>query len=199
MSMGPELARTTYTKYGETFRMIVKGGLHMIDGNSAPYFSLTSSVDRKARNGRWVEDSGGANHEEIVKHFPRFADLAALHLSDIDGVPMHAVSNGFYWLAGYFGEPWVREHGQRFHGGNSQSGDRTSAECLKVFADHMRYDEHDARFTAEVVRDALDPKETFRFICEAEKPRWKREADACIETHGLKVYGAPWPKVSVEA
>lgn len=42
--------------------------------------------------------SGGCIHEEIEKHFPEFIPFIRLHLCDYEGVPMHAVANGFYHL-----------------------------------------------------------------------------------------------------
>src|SRR3990167_8710708 len=101
------------------FKLIVRGGLHWIRGNKKPYFSLTCSYP----------DGGGATHDLILKHFPQFADLAALHLADIDGVPHHALANGFYLLAGAFPGPL----GERYHAGNSYRNP-TPDECLSSFA-----------------------------------------------------------------
>ena len=69
--------------YKRRQRITVYGGLHFITGNSAPYFSLTSET----------RSSSGCNHETILQHYPEFADLAALHLSDIDGVPSHGMGD----------------------------------------------------------------------------------------------------------
>jgi len=81
-----------------SLKFTVYGGLHHIKGNHAPYFSLTYWEHRKGFPNQC--QSGGAGHERILEYYPQFADLAALHLSDIDGVPMHAESNGWYNLAG---------------------------------------------------------------------------------------------------
>lgn len=82
------------------------GGLHHIRGNGAPYFSLTLEAT----------DEGGCNHEKLTAEWPELADLAALHLSDIDGVPMHAEGNGWYFLAGALPE----FGGQCYHVGNTE-------------------------------------------------------------------------------
>lgn len=74
-------------------RLIIYGGLHHLQGNKHPYFSITADYFER---GRCV--AGGCLHDEILKHAPKFADLVALHLSDDNGVPMHAVENGWYWM-----------------------------------------------------------------------------------------------------
>lgn len=69
-------------------------------------FSITSDIGCKGR-GRdrfeamgesWVFESGGCNHDDILKHFPEFDIFADLHLSNRLGEPMYAVANGFYHL-----------------------------------------------------------------------------------------------------
>jgi hypothetical protein len=100
----------------ETRRVYALGGLHYLRGNSAPYFSLTIAswriVGFAKRSG---EDSFGAAHDEILRLWPELAPLAALHLSDWTGAPMHAKANGFYQLAGYGGGL-----GAKFHAGNAE-------------------------------------------------------------------------------
>jgi hypothetical protein len=167
-----------------TFR--VEGGLHYMRGNHAPYFSLTYTQHRKGFPNQCY--SGGAGHEEILKRFPRFSDLAALHLSDIDGVPMHAEANGWYWLAGSIGGA-----GEQYHGGNS-SPRKSEAECLQVFADHCRITLNEAHaIRARVIAAGEDGRDVWRREMEGMRARWKQEAEQAIARHHLKVYGDPWP------
>lgn len=167
--------------------LTVFGGLNYLKGNSIPYFSLTCWH----HNGHG--EGGGAAHELILQHFPQFADLAALHLSDINGVPMYASENGMYWLAGAMGNPF----GEQYHGGNSTPG-RSSAECMKIFREHLRLTPEQA---AEVLGDIYSKtnaqhdnrrayaRALLAEFCETQKPRWKREADSCIVAHNLSIFG----------
>lgn len=182
----------------------VEGGLNYLRGNRAPYFSLTYTQHRKGfPNQCW---SGGAGHEAILKYFPRFADLAALHLSDIDGEPMHAEANGWYWLAGALGGA-----GETYHGGNGKIQhwltdgafdgyrDSTPDECLAMFAQRCRIPLDEAQTIAHQVRHAAGPdndwaaaRAEWATIMGTMRPRWKAEAEACIATHRLRVYGDQW-------
>lgn len=136
-------------KHPHTFR--VEGGLHYLKGNDAPYFALIYTEHRQGFPSQ--EESGGCNPDSILQHFPQFADLAALHLSDINGVPTHAESNGWYQLAGALGG-----FGEEYHAGNSKQNFPlpasridpakpwqttehrlpTREECLESFARHCR-------------------------------------------------------------
>lgn len=176
----------------------VYGGLHMIASNDRPYFSLTYWSHRKGHPGQC--QSGGAGHEEIRRWFgARFDDLAALHLSDIDGVPMHAEANGWFWLAGALGGA-----GERYHGGNNGQS-LTPARCLELFARHARIsmDEAEAiRYECAGVLEPIAPgrphnpesaRATMAAHLRGMRPRWKAEAEAAIARHHLRVYGDPWP------
>jgi hypothetical protein len=170
---------------------IVEGGLHNIRGNHAPYFSLTYTQHRRGFPNQCY--SGGAGHDAILALFPQYADLAALHLSDIDGVPMHAEANGWYQLAGALGGA-----GERYHGGNDEAYGRP-ADPLGAFARHCRITIEEA----EAIRDAVGwwrghspdgwkaARAQWGGIMEAMRPRWKAEAEACIARHHLRVYGDP--------
>lgn len=177
-------------------RIYACGGLHYIKGNSDAYFSLTLHA----------RDRGGCCHDEILAARPELAPLAALHLSDSEGAPMHASENGFYWLAGYAGGL-----GERFHGGNG-SVPKTPDECLSIWAERMRLPIDEARNIADRLisagRDrarALDHKvdggaihvlrsEGFHVRTlhtewiETQRPRWKREAQECVEALGIRFY-----------
>ena len=86
-----------FYRNGEKHRIKVRAELVHLDGNISPYFSITGEVDRQAKNNRWMEESGGCIHDEIIKHFPQLQPLVDVHLSDDDGVPMHAYANAGYW------------------------------------------------------------------------------------------------------
>ena len=186
----PHVVRTGWTENDGRTRlsMVVHFGLHYIEGNSAPYFSII--VDRGRENG-W-ESFCGACHEIIAEQLPELSDIIALHLSDIDGAPMYASANGWHWLAKAAGIP------ERW--GPEQSPE----ECLTIFARHCRITEDEARdivrqvLEVEPIRWAVKPHEVrrnvWRRICEQMRPRWKAEADAIIDKYGLQVYGARWPR-----
>ena len=159
-------------KPDESFRVV--GGLHYIKGNSKPHFSIT--VDAR--------DFGGCCHDLVLKHFQQFADLVALHLSDINGAPMYALENGFYHLGGTH---WQKPN-------------------FAIAADHFRITEAQARALAADLfghsfsetagflskGEAEKAKARLAVWVEAQRPRWKAEADACVAKHGLVVYGDPW-------
>jgi hypothetical protein len=244
MRQEPVLAARTIPGHNPrvNLTMRVVGGLHHIASNHAPYFTLTVDTHRKGHPNQC--QSGGCDRATILKYYPKFADLAALHLSDIDGVPMYAESNGWYDLAGYL----PAHAGQQYHAGNSERhfpkpegaprrGDwdttdyrkPTPEECLQIFADHIRVNIEMARELARrvieyaethkypVERVTFDPAgvevpeteerngwkaaraEVFAPWIEARKPEWKAQADACIKTHGLRVFGDPWPAATEAA
>jgi hypothetical protein len=77
-------------------RIKVIAELHSIGGQT-PYFSVTGEVDRQAKNNRWMPFLSGCIHDEILQHFPQLQPLVDIHLSDENGVPMHAYANAGYW------------------------------------------------------------------------------------------------------
>ena len=91
----------TFMEDSKEYTIYVTPELHYIKGNNAPYFSITAQIWR-SRNGKRVGRdccACGCLHEDIEKHFPNeYTDLINLHLSDINGVPMYAVENGWYWF-----------------------------------------------------------------------------------------------------
>lgn len=199
MKCDPIIRASEYREGSTRYRITVNAGLHMIKGNSAPYFSLTGVID-EVRAGRWHDYSSGCIHEDILKLWPDLGDLAALHMSNIDGQPMHAEANGWYWLAGALGGL-----GERYHAGNAGQP-KTPEECLRVFAEHCRITLDAARALAAELLDGIEAELSFkrrdriraRWVeaCKGMAPRWKAEADACIGKHKLVVFGDAWPVVS---
>lgn len=185
----------------------VHGGLDYLRGNTLPHFSLTYVSHRVGRP--LLDCSCGAGHEEILRHFPQFADLAGMHLSDIYGVPMHAEASGWYMLAGALGG-----QGEQYHYGNAKQSfplpanripaDKpwlsteyrhpTAEECLSAFARHCRIGVTEARQLADEVRALPFERRRPRWgaECEQMRPRWRREALTCVQKHGLRLFGDPW-------
>jgi hypothetical protein len=178
-------------------RITAVGGLHYIRGNTSPYFSLTGSVDRFER-GRWEDDMGGCIHDELLKHWPELAPLAALHLSDINGAPSYAGENGFYFVAGgsFMGAQWLHSHGPRYNEAP------TDAERAGMVARHLRITEADA---AAIIREwsprcispsayAAAKRDFSAAVCDPMRARWQAEADAARESFGIVIYGDTWPQ-----
>ena len=88
---------------GEKYSIEVIVELVQRDGNDNAYFSTTGEILRHAKNGRKVSDAWGCIHDDIIKHFPQLQLLVDIHLSDEEGVPMHAYANAAYW-AGHDGK-----------------------------------------------------------------------------------------------
>lgn len=95
-------------------------------------FSITCDIYEKNGKGTWVDAGGGADHDHILKLQPGLQLFVDLHLSTWQGIPMHCIANGFYWLAGYLGLPWIKCHG------SSGSYAKTKEQCLEIFKSHLR-------------------------------------------------------------
>jgi len=145
--------------------------LHKI-GNQKPYFSLTGRI---VENGR--ESVCGAIHDEILEAFPQLEDIASLHLSDIDGKPMHSFENGKYW-AGF----------TKYQDANSKhlaSLWRISQDdACGLLYDALNDQCHNIEVeTGEIVLEATLLKE----FHDSQIPRWKEEADAVIKKYKLEL------------
>ncbi len=142
-------------------------------GNSKPYFSVTGSGKDHG------SEFGGTCHDDIIKQWPDLQPLVDLHLSDIDGIPMHAVENGFYHLGGTH---WERPK-------------------FDVAARHFRISEDQARhLVADLFGDSFsvhagflskgeETKAKARLAAwvETQKPRWLKEANDAIKQFDLAV------------
>jgi hypothetical protein len=148
----------------------------------APFFSVTGQICNPAAAAR--RPGGGITavgmlHDEIEAAFPQLAPLIRLHLSDADGVPMHAVQNGWYWAGG---SRWNgREPSQPPNAANL-------AGLLRIGGAEA------ARIVTDVLGGAMGA-EAFADFVEAQKPRWKAEAVAAA---AFLQTGA-WPAAEPEA
>jgi len=142
--------------------------LHKI-GNQKPYFSLTGRV---VENG--VESVSGAIHKEILEAFPQLEDVAALHLSDIDGKPMHSFENGKYW-AGF--TKW------------EEANSKHLASLWRISENRARGLTHDA-LMAQLWQDGDGdtlPETLLKDFHDRQLPRWKQEADNVIKKYTLEI------------
>jgi hypothetical protein len=134
------------------YQITVTAELNWLKGNAKPYFSITASGKDHG------SEFGGCCHDEILKHWPDLQPLVDLHLSDIDGIPMHALENGFYHLGG---TNWQEAK-------------------FDVAARHFRISEQEAR-------NLVGPKQALAVWIESQKPRWLAEANTAIEQFHLRV------------
>lgn len=137
-------------------------------------FSLTADIYEKTPRG-WRYVGGGCCHEHILKLKPELAPFAALHLSDVDGVPMHAASNAWYWIQGAFPEAEDKTPNL----GPCHGSAKSPEECRRIFAEHIRATpEQVEQIAAKMPRSQAELQavlEDFGF-----PERWRREAEAAI-------------------
>ena len=167
----------------------IKYGLQYLRGNKLPYFSVTVEGYYKTANGsrrtKRDFDFCGCSHDQVLATTPDLKPLVDLHLSDANGVPMHAEANGWYWLAGALGGL-----GEMYHGGQGLNG-RAPEVCRQVLGKHLRVaaaevDTLCREYESLAAREGLKAARGVwaRFI-EDQRPRWRAEADAAIEAFGL--------------
>lgn len=87
-----------YVKDGTTYKIIVSVRFDDECGNGHNTFSITADQYRKARNGRWVEDSFGCQHDLVAEHFPELQPFIKWHLCSTDG-PMHYPANPVFFAS----------------------------------------------------------------------------------------------------
>lgn len=158
-----------------------------------PYFSITADL---CRNDLFTDRGIFACgcFDEILSIRPDLKPFVGLHLSNLDGVPMHAEENGFYWLAKAAGIP------QKY------KPDQSVETCTKYLQSHLRLGYSETLFLiAQVATAYIDGKDElffeeitpetrakqeeqgifraktiFKKEVESMKPRWKAEAEAAI-------------------
>lgn len=171
--------KETWTSPDGSEKLVVKAALTGLTEPSIhkqkPHFSLTASIYEKDSFGYLKDVGGGCCHELITKRFgDRFKRIEELHLSDEDGVPMHALANGLYWYkAGFDWKPhpdgFCHAHDPYDYGKYLVKG---SDSHFKVLSHHLRITTIQAK---ELVDKNLS-KEDFTAYVESQKQRWKSEA-----------------------
>ena len=79
------------------YKFEVDYGMHYIEGNSEPYFSITSGLYYKTRID-WKLESCGCQHDLIIKHFPYLEPLTTVHLyGQNTELPTHYYANTKYF------------------------------------------------------------------------------------------------------
>lgn len=158
---------------------------------------------------------GGCMHEQIEKKFRgQFSDLIALHLSDINGVPMHDGSNAFYFAGGCGHTEFTKEGIKRSVFKSTCEQYDVDYESIKALVEKSdeppgiwkRWDgtpnvEHLAshlRISLAVAQSMVDGvlagelnRDHFDKFVEEQKPRWKAEAEAAIKKHDLTIPTQP--------
>ena len=135
------------------------------------YFSITADEIVNFRI-----EACGCLHDQILQYCPQLAQFVDLHLATLDGKPMHAIENGFYWLAKAAGIPKKYEPEQ------------TPEECFSILQKHLRIDDCTARtlltdciFAYNKNNDTQDAKTVFAQEVDKLLPQWEKEAQAALK------------------
>lgn len=178
-------------------KTVVHAGLRWLKGNAKPYFSITASEF----NSMGREIAGGQQHELVENLWPgKYSDLIALHCSDIDGAPMYAFENGWYWAKE--GKPEVVQRLLRCSDveldlamGYALAWRFASDARIAMIAkkaerdtDMTAHGESPIPDTANVPAMEAASRAAFRSfsaLVDGMRPRWKAEAEAAMAKHGL--------------
>jgi hypothetical protein len=115
------------------------------------------------RNGRKA-DAIGTMHDEIRVFAPELQPFIDVHLADLDGVPMHAVSNGWYFYSGD-ARRWEESHNDTWSGGGLTDRER-AARALNI--------------PVKDIPEGLD-RSGFEALAESLRPYWVAQARVARE------------------
>jgi hypothetical protein len=115
------------------------------------------------RNGREA-DAIGTMHDEIRVFAPELQPFIDVHLADLDGVPMHAVANGWYFYSGD-ARRWEESRGDTWSGGGLTDRER-AARALKI--------------PVKDIPEGLD-RSGFEALAESLRPYWAAQAQTARE------------------
>jgi hypothetical protein len=148
--------------------------LRITDG----YFSLTGELYEphgtrsgaaQHRNGR-EPDMGGAMGDTLARVIPELEPFARVHLSSLDGTPMHAKANAGYFYSGAHESYEIRHYGEGYVRRNG-TGHERAARTLRVDAADLPTNLSPGAFDAFVDdrreqwwHDAMDAMRVFESI-----------------------------------
>ena len=144
--------------------LVIEYGLESSIRQDEPYFVIgCSAKDHKGRAVVAIDE-----FEMVLKAHPDMKDLVDMYNSDINGVPLYALDNGWHYVS----EPRLRKP--------LCDQDRTD-----LVSGYLRipYDVADD-IIGKAGRGEYTKKDFAKFI-EEQKPRWKEEANAILEKYNL--------------
>lgn len=153
--------------------MFIDVELRQDDARLSDGFSVTGALyephgtwSGKAQytNGRYP-DASGAMHEEILQFAPELAPLVSVHLADPNGVPMHAVANGWYFYSGA-ARGYEESRNESWHNPEGLSDLERGARALNIPAADL---------------PAGMDKEQFAAFAESLRGRWAEQARVALE------------------
>jgi len=141
------------------------------------YFSVTGNVYKDKAAFTNGNDNAitccGCIHDIILDAFPELQHLVDLHLSDLNGMPMHALDNGWYYYQ-------IMRGVAKYH--TKEKGDW--AKYYKVLRQHLRVSEYGLNKMIESWEKA-DTEESkkiaFTVSLNGLQRKWRRQAETALE------------------
>lgn len=157
------------------------------DSQCSPGFSLCGELYEKhgtwsgkaqQENGRGC-DACGQITEDVLRAFPQLKTLASLHLSDLDGVPMHAISNGLYFYR------YARDIPQQYgfdnkYGEAAREGFDDPKDYARNVVKRMFRLDNLAELDAIPFENSKQFDSAFSTFVDSQRDRWKIEATDAI-------------------
>lgn len=123
------------------------------------YFSITATGFRRF----------GCLHDEILQYRPDLKPLIDIHLSNLDGMPMHAEANGWYWLAKACGIKQQYEP------------DQSELDSFVIFGQHIRTLPKEAHEILKRVKTSENPRLTWQAEVQNLLLHWKTQAENALK------------------
>lgn len=121
-------------------------------------------------------DSGGQIRGDLLRAFPFLEDFARMHLSDLDGVPMHAIANGLYFYR------YARDIPQQYgfdnkYGEAQREGFEDPRDYARDVTCKLLRIDSTADLDAIPYEDAKQFSRAFAQFCDEQRARWREESE----------------------